>query len=325
MIDLRDARPYSIALTGKFPDLSKAEIEILLQARGSGHVMGAPSKYSTLLIADTPDGKKQDKARELGQPILLGEDLRAALGEPLEGYRERFERAVAERPNYYSNVYFHIGDPAPAETLARVEEKLGRPLPLAAKNLFSQLDGLSYLWTIPDMKAPREGLMGWADMMDSGGELYSSLVNFQQKNKTRFGMGCVNIPTVETIFFTEWEGRLFSSDHYGPKDKIKVGKQKVGARAFFDNLFLLDGFHFYYQAGLWADPESGELFVVYGSDHGADWLWSTPLPFEIYMEYVLWEFGSNRIIQPASKLGMTRAMCRVHPRSWTQLEPYRAL
>ncbi|MCB9794838.1 MAG: hypothetical protein H6741_19200 [Alphaproteobacteria bacterium] len=320
MTDLSDLYQRAVALTGRFPDFSKADIEALLRGRGAWQVQSGPNKESFALVADTPDGKKQDKARELGVPIVLAEELRAALGEPLAGYRARLERQIDAQPNYINRAWYHLGAPASAESIQKVEARLGRPLPLSAKNLFAQLNGITLVWVSPKMQDTVSEPLSWGESMDPGGGLYATLSAHRDKNKSRFWGGVINIPDVETLFLTEWEDRVFYRSAKGPKATVKVGKKKVGADAFYDNLFLLDAFHPYYQAGLWADPDSGEFFVVYGSDHGADWLWSTPISFEVYMEYLAWELGSNRMIDPASKLGMTKAMLKAHPRSWFQLD-----
>ncbi|MCB9762356.1 MAG: hypothetical protein H6739_21345 [Alphaproteobacteria bacterium] len=325
MTDLRNVHQKRVAVSGRFPDFSKAELEILLRARGAWQVTNTASKDTFAMLSAEATGKKPDKARELGVPILLPEDVRAALGAPLEGYRERLAFRIADRPNYYKNAVLHIGDPASDALIARIEERIGFPLPEAARNLYRQLDGISWLWTIPKLQDTVDAPLPWNEACHQDGELWRRLADLQKHNKSRFTMGLICIPPAETVFFEQWDGRMFSSDAYGPKDTVKVGTRKLKAKEFFRNLFIFDAFHGYYQAGLWADPEEQTFNIVYGSDYGADWTWCKPIPFEIYMEYLAWEFGSNRIIDLVAKLGRTTSMHRWHPRTWMQLEPYREL
>lgn len=319
-IDLRDVTGKHITVTGGIPGLTRGGLEILLEARGVAVLSRSPGKLTDLVIAPEDSGKKVDKARALGLPIVVGDEVRAALGEPLEGFRARFQAKLAKRPKFYKDAVLHLGDPAPAQLLERVAERVGFALPLAARNLFSQLNGLSYLWSTRKMPAELAGPLAWHDTMDQDGAIWRTLLELSGTSKGSFSMGLIAIPDLETIFFSEWDERLFISGNYGPKDRVTIGKKRAKARDFWGNLFLFDAFHGYYQAGLWADPVSEEFYVVYGSDYGADWGWSSPIPLEIYMEHLCARFGAGRIIDPAVKAGMTSSMRRTH--SWYELNPY---
>lgn len=322
-MDLRDVYGKSIAVTGRIPGFTKAELEILLEARGAALVNNSPSKDTSVVIAAADGGKKVEKARALGLPLVFGDDVRAALGEPLEGYRARFERSAAKRPKFYKTATLHLGAPAPHELLERVAERVGFALPAAARNLFSQVNGLSYLWSTRKMPAPIAGPLAWHDAMHQDGATWKTLLALSRKGKGSFVMGLIAIPDAETIFFSEWNNRVFSSGDPGPKDRITIGKKKAKAQDFWRNLFLFDAFHGYYQAGLWADPVSQDFYVVYGSDYGADWEWSSPISLEIYMEHLCTQFGRTRPIDPASKAGMTTSMLR--SQSGYELAPYQNL
>lgn len=322
MIDLRDVSNKSICVTGRIPGFTKTELEILLKARGATFVNSSPSKNTSVVVAAENEGKKVDKARALGLPLMFGEEVRAALGAPLEGYRARLEARMAARPKFYKTATAHLGEPAPGALLDRVAERVGFALPAAARNLFSQVNGISYLWATRSLPFAIDGAIPWSEAMHQDGRIWRALAELQRTGKSGLHMGHIAIPDVETIFFSQWDGRVFTSDNPGPKDKVAIGKKKAKAQDFWRNLFLFDAFHGYYQAALWADPVSEEFYVVYGSDYGADWGWSNPISLELYMEFLCCGFGDARIIEPASKAGMTTSMHRIAGQSWIELRPF---
>lgn len=323
MTDLRDVSEKTLALSGRFADWTSAELEILLRGRGAWRFVSSPSKACAAMVADSLDNPKVQKARALGLPVFTADGLRAALGPPLEGYRARLERSLAARPRYVKDAVQAIGDPASPELLARVEARIGFPLPEAARALWSQMDGLSLVWTTPELQATSTELLPWNVACHDGGALWRGLYDLREHNPSRYDMGMVCIPPVETIFFTGWDGMMFEGSAWGAGDTLKLGSRKIKARDLFDNLFLFDLFSPYYQAGLWADRERQDLVVVYASDHGADWSMAAPVPLEVYMEFLLVDHGRTRAISPSSKLGWPTSIRRLAHLSWIELSPYR--
>lgn len=321
MTHLRDLHQKYVAVTGKFDAFSQGDLEILLRARGAWGVRGAPAKDTVVLIAATSEGSKQDKARALGQPVILGDALRAALGAPLADWRQRLQRLMDHETNNRGGKRFavaHLGAPVPGATLDRIEARIGFPLPAVARELFAQVDGVSLLWGRPALRTTptSDQPIPWNVAMDDGGDLWNELRRLDRD--VLWGLVC--IPSVETVFFEAWVGRVFP--RIEPDAGVQLGKRKVKARDFYGQLFLFDAFHPFYQAALWADLERKELVVVYGADHGADWTWSSPVSLELYLEYLLLDLGHSRLIDPVNKRGLTTAMHRVHPNPWYQLEPY---
>ncbi len=316
----------TVAVSGRFSEWTKGELEIVLKARGVARIAGSPTKSTLALFCDTPDNRKAEKAKKIGVPVVLPSQIREALGAPLAGFRERFEHFVHNREDYYHNHTFAMGEPASREVLTRVEERIGFDLPEAARNLWSQLDGFSWLWTFRGLSGPtsRE-LLAWNVASHGDGALWKSLYAACEADRQSFSMGLCCIPRAETIFFTKWDGISFVSDGYTARDKLKLGRRKVNARHFFDNLFLFDFFHPYYQAGLWADSESQQLYVVYSSDHGAAWDVAAPVPLEIYMECLLAERANYRTIDLSNKRGATRAMTNIAGKPYWVLAPYRSM
>ncbi len=313
----------TVAISGRFADWSKADLEILLKSRGAWRVAGAPSKGVLALLSAEVEGKNVDKASALGIPVILADGVREALGPALGGFRQRLERLQADPTRNTHDHTFVMGAPVAPEVLARVEERIGFALPEEARTLWSQLDGLSWLWANrPIAPGCRDTPLAWSQACHGDGPLWGAIHACKEKGDW-FHMGMVAIPPVETIFFTKWDGMMFSSDAFGARDKIKLGRRSVNARKFFANLFLFDLFHPYYQAGLWADEESGQLSVVYASDHGADWGMAAAVPLEIYMESILVEKGAERPIALTSKLGATRAIVNYAHKPYVVLSPYR--
>ena len=321
MTKLPDLYQKYVAVTGKFDGFSQGDLEILLRAHGAWGVRGAPAKDTVALLAATADGSKQDKARALGQPVLLGEDVREALGAPLAGWRQRLERLIRSEAQDRGGKRFavaHLGPPVPQQSLARIEARTGFALPAVAREWLAQVDGVSLLWGRPALRAtPTSDLpIPWNVAMDDGGALWNELHRLGRD----VYRGLVCIPPVETLFFTPWVGRVFP--RYEPSDVVQLGKRKVKAPDFYESLFLFDAFHPFYQAALWADRERKEWVIVYGADHGADWTWSNAVSLEMYLEYLLLDLGHSRLIDPVNKRALTTAMHRVHPNPWYQLEPF---
>lgn len=325
MTDLRDLSRQTLCITGRFADWSKAELEILLRGRGAWRVAPSPSKAVSVVISAETAGPKVDKARALGLPVVFADELRAALGAPLEGYRARLLRSLAERPRYIHDAVLAVGDPVSDALLARVEARIGFPLPEAARNLWKQLDGLNLLWTVPSAVQERsDALLPWSVACHGDGELWTKIHALRAQNPSRFDMGQIAIPPVETIFFQAWDGTMFDGSAYGPKDTLTLGKRKVKAQDLFSNLFMFDLFSPYYQAGLWADREQQALHVVYCSDYGADWSMAATVPLEVYLEFMLVDHGRTRPIEPSSKLGSPKSIRNLAHLSWMELAPFGA-
>lgn len=296
-----------IAVSGRFREWAQGDIEALIRARGS-FKRATPTRQTHAFFSGDREGKKVDKARSLGVPIFFEDQLRDAFGPPLSNYRERLENSIRDKPSHYANEVFALGDPAPSSLLARVEERIGFELPPDARNLWSQLDGLTYVWTnhAPPIPTSTELLPWHVGCGDESTEFWARLHKAAKENPG-FLMGMCCIPPVETIFFTKWDGMMFSSSGYGAKNKLKLGKRKVNAKQFFENLFLFDCFNSFYQAGLWADPETKKLWVVYGSDHGACWDMAAPLSLEVYMEALMAEDFYYRPITLTNKLSAVKS------------------
>jgi hypothetical protein len=188
-----------VAVSGKFRHWAAADIEVLLRARGVSNVLSSPSKRSAALVSAESEGKKVDAARALGQPVIVEDALRAALGEPLADYRERLLAYLAQRPSYYQTVVQAVGEPASAATLERIEARIGFGLPTAARHLWEAMNGLCWLWVHGDHA---QGLtlstkrIPWTTTAADDESFWGPMRHGE--------LGLVNIPDAETIFLNEW-------------------------------------------------------------------------------------------------------------------------
>jgi hypothetical protein len=280
-----------VAIDGSFPSLPSGLLFVLVKARTRWVIEKSPKKDTVALFSAKESSKKVDKARALGQPVFTDEDARDILGPPLKGFRKRFEHLVANEPDYYITHFLEIGDPAPPELLSRVEERVGFPLPEAARNLFGELNGLTWLWTYQDMQLDPIEELTISDAGDPGSALWQQIHRAAEGKNPARGLTC--IPDVETIFFTDW---YLGPDPVDPNDKVKVGRRKVAAPDFYGNLFRFDFFDGFYPCALWADKETEDFYIVYGDDHGATWEEFAPVPFEGYMEALIVEKADNRLM-----------------------------
>ncbi len=306
-----------VAYTG-FPEYSKKDLRVLIDAYGYSYA-GGLNRNVRIVFTSREDAKVQ-AARAQGVRIITPENFRTELGPPLGSFLSRLKARVVERgaERAFGCHLFGVGAPADEAVLEKVEARIGFALPEAARQLWRQLEGLSMLWTISytaGRPSPLAGtgltpdaLIPWNQACHAEGALWSAIDAHRAVGSIQGVMGLACIPPVQTIFFTDWDERMFSSSAYTDRDTIQMGRRKVKAKEFFANLFMFDLFHPYYQAGLWADREKEELSVVYGSDHGADWGVAATIPLELYMEQLLNTLGGDRIIEPTSRGGRTRAM-----------------
>lgn len=279
----------SVAIEGGSNTLPNGLLHLLVQARTHWDIAKSANKETVALFTKKVDGKKADKARERGVPVIPDDEAREAIGPPLEGYRRRLEEYVDNRASYYKNNVFKMGDPVSPEVMEKIEERVGFQLPEAARNLFSQLDGLQWFWTI-DKEIDTGGSLDWKQTGDSSSEFW------QQIKKAEFqygGMGLTCIPDVETIFFQKW---YLGADPDTAEGTVKLGRRKVDAKSFYQNLFGFDFFDSYYPCGLWADQETEDFYIVYGDDHGAAWE-TAPVSFEGYMEALIVRNAGERLMK----------------------------
>lgn len=306
-----------VAISGKFEKYSKEELAAILQGLGVWYIGSGVSKQTDFLFSAEEESKKTQKANDLDKPILFSKDLDQALGDPLRHAIDRLKRFLDF--NRVELINFAVGKPIDTKLVKRIEKRIGFPLDQTARNLFTQFDGLTLLWANETLPFPKsEKPIEWSAACDDGGEIWTKLYKAAEKDWLFMGLIC--IPPAETIFFHDWDGKLFDSKSYGPKDKLKVGKKKVGAKDFYTNLFPFDFFHPFYQAALWADQESKELRVVYGSDHGACWTDFHPIPLRVYMETLLYKQGSERFIKPVSKTAWTQGISKIAGNQYPTLQ-----
>ena len=322
MTDLSDLHQQNVCVSGRFADWTKAELEILLKARGAWQVSASPSKGVAAMISAEATGPKVEKARALGVPVVGPDELRQALGPPLNGYLRRLNRKIAEQPSYVQRAVLAVGAPASDALLARVEQQIGFPLPAEAAALWRQLDGLSLLWTTPGLMPCSSEPLAWSEACHDGGPLWTRLHALRAANPTRFWMGMVCIPPLETLFFTPWRGRIVPDHAVGPKDTVQLGRRKVAAQALTEHLYGFDLFSPFTFAGLWADQETQRLQVVYGTDHGADWSVAATVPLEVYLEFLLVDLGATRPIEPTRKVGWPSGIRRLAHLPWVELAPF---
>ena len=64
----------TLVVTGRFPDMSREEIEAMIRAHG-GHAADSVSKRTFAVLAGEAAGSKRDRALQLGIPVLSLEDL----------------------------------------------------------------------------------------------------------------------------------------------------------------------------------------------------------------------------------------------------------
>jgi hypothetical protein len=278
----------TVAIEGTLKGFPGGLLPLLVKARTQWTIAPSPNKKTVAFFTTKPEGKKAEKAKTLGVPVITEDEARDVIGPPLKGYRERIEHFVSQRPDYYVDHVFKMGDPVSDAVIARIEKRVGFEVPEAARNLFAELNGLQWFWTYRMDVPPMEGL-DWTQT----GEFSSEFWRDVKAPDNNFNLGLVCIPDVETIFFSDW--------HLGanPKDvvgrKVKLGKRKVDAPSFYSNLFGFDFFDTFYPCGLWADPETKDFYIVYGDDHGASWE-CEPVPLEGYMEALISTDGTDRLV-----------------------------
>jgi len=276
----------TVGIEGTLEDFPKGLLHILVKARTHWTIEPSAPKDAVAFFTTKPEGKKADKARERGVPVITNDEARDVLGAPLEGYRERFEAYVANRADYYKNNVFKMGDPVSPEVMERIEERVGFPLPEAARNLFSQLNGLQWFWTY-DKEVDVGESLDWTQSAEFSSDFWMKI-----KTAEIDGMGLICIPDIETIFFSKWQ---LGADPNTATGTVKLGRRKVDAKSFYQNLFGFDFFDFFYPCALWADQETEQFYIVYGDDQGAAWEFA-PVSFEGYMEHLMVEDARDRLM-----------------------------
>lgn len=303
VVDLWDK---SVCVSGRFPGRSKHDMEMLMGGRGA-QISSSVHNNLKVLISSDPNTSKAKKAAKLGITIITAADLDEALGGPLYDYKSRMQRAATRYPSLYHLSTLAWGDPASEAELAKVEETIGFPLPAAFRSFFSQANGMSMHLYGPKrqkQKAPevKTELIPWNVACHQDGPLWQEM-----QTVSNGGVGLVCIPPLETIFFSDWSNMCIEVND--PKGKVKVGKRNVKQPEFFDNLYLFDAFHGYYQAAIWADKKNETLWIMIGEDYGATWHDSHPIPFETYMEELV------------ASMGMQRSLQNIYTKGWGRLRP----
>jgi len=299
MKKLVDLWNKGVCVSGRFEGRSKHDMEILMGGRGA-HISTLVNQHLQVLISSDPSTSKAQKATKLGITIINAADLDAALGGPLHDYKARMTRMATRYPTMRHLSTLAWGEPASEEELAKVETKIGFPLPAAFRSFFSQANGLSMVLYTPKkqrQKAPevKTDLIPWDVAAHQDGPLWKEL------QKVSSSAGSICIPSLETIFFSDWSSMGITAEN--PKGTIKVGKRKVKQAEFFENLYLFDAFHGYYQAAIWVDKKNEALWVMLGEDYGAVWHDNHPIPFETYMEELVFHTGFQRSVQNINTKG----------------------
>jgi len=290
-IDLWDK---TVCVSGRFEGRTKHDMELLLRGRG-GTVFSSVGKNTQVLFSSDPNTSKAQKAQKLGIPVVTPQNLDATLGPPLWNYKMRMERSATRFSGSEFLATLAWGAPASEAALKMAEETIGFPLPAAFRSFYEQANGMSANLYVPKNRSKKlperkTELIPWDVSADTDGPLWKDMA----KNSSGT-VGLANLLPLETIFSSDWSGMCM--DVSDPKGTIKVGKRKVKEPEFFDNLYLFDAFHGYYQAGIWADRKNKALWVMIGEDYGATWHDSFPIPFETYMEELVFGRCLDRSVQ----------------------------
>ena len=303
----------NVALSGSFSSYSKPEVHFMLRALGAAKVVGSPSKKTVALVCNDAEGSKASKARKLDQPIIAEDSLWTIFPDPFAGFPQRLRQALEDKDWWRYVVRFAAGAGCDDATLARIEARIGFPLSTPARSFFRAVDGLSLVLSTGMERGegvePTGDQLAWQLATNDMGEHWQTLYRVQEEREpSETYSGVIVVPPVETMFFGHWSGAEYEGD---PKATIKVGRHKWNEAAFYQNLFLLDAFHPYYQTGLYAERENQRLWALLVSDKGASWTDCHPVPFEAYLASLILEYGRYRYFKPTSKTAWRRGFSHV--------------
>jgi len=294
MSEPMDLWEKSVCISGRFEGRTKLDMELLLRGRGGGTTRSV-SKHTDVLFSSDPNTSKAQKAQTLGVTVVTPQDLDAFLGGPLWNYKARMERSATRYAGSEHLSTLAWGAPASAAALKMAEETIGFPLPAAFRSFYEQANGMSAHLYVPKkrgVKLPerKTALIPWDVSAHTDGPLWKDMA--ENSSGT---VGVANLLPLETIFSSNWSSMCM--DVSDPKGTLRVGKRKVKEPEFFDNLYMFDAFHGYYQAGIWADRKNKTLWVMMGEDYGATWHDSFPIQFETYMEELVHGRCLERTVQ----------------------------
>ena len=242
-----------------------------------------------LVIADATDPIAHQAVQD-GVPAVSAAAVRSLIGPPLANLRERLLDRLRVAREMQELVHVHLGEPADAELITRVEEEiLGFSMPPALRTLYEEMNGFSlYLPCITDeskcildptlpLEIAHQEFVPWNEFAASQTD---TLVYPDGYDRARaaadspdhFYLAVVYIMPLEAMFFdNDWE-----------------------ANRGYQDLYLFDAFDPFYEAALQVDSEAETVMVRMVEDHGAstdDW---DPIEVEDYIEQLLFSYFSGR-------------------------------
>ena len=203
----------------------------------------------------------------------------------MDDYVTRFRAMVDElraRPDVVIT-RFHVAPPVSDEEIRDVQQAIGRDLPEEILGFYRQANGISLQWF------PKDG-EGYEEGAEEADEL------FDWVPEDGYGSGVVNIYPLERL--KEDHADEFWFDHIPDDappefDHDRFAGQDFSDLAFHKSLRAIDYFDSYRVAALALIDEPVPR-VVFGDDHGADFITFPPASFGSYLETVLAVRGSYR-------------------------------
>ena len=158
--------------------------------------------------------------------------------------------------------------PTPPAELDRVEQELGFPLPSPLRDFYLGASHHHLVWEEgPPGEQCKVAPNSSSDVCNTMGGFWQEHLRPLRDDSRRGGIIC--IPEVSQLFREGYQDEGIVPETEG--DNIKLDQQTISDAALYENLYPFDWLSYYYIAGLWRNPASGEWRVVLGGDYGACW------------------------------------------------------
>ncbi len=297
----------TIALTGTFTQLKRAEAEAKLTALGATIAKSLNAKTDLLICGDKA-GSKIAKAQSLKvqvqdeawlMDILAGGDgevERAPLEGPLHDYMARLDAwvsAMRARPGIIAGYYAAPG--ASADRIDKLAKKWGLDsFSPAIRNLYLQADGFCVFWidgNMPNLKESwdphrRHFYLNMIAIGEQPSRLRAPQPSEVESFPWEFGGIAWVLPIADAL---KQERGYYSfaynviSDH---ETRGAYGREWRG-ESLERAIRVCEAGLQYYPVGFVMDPPQADPPVILGDDHGACWTDSRELRFESYLEGLL--------------------------------------
>lgn len=176
---------------------------------------------------------------------------------------------------------FHVGPPASEQLLAQVQAKLGTALPDDVLSFYRRANGVSLQWF------PR-GTPRFARHEQTEDAPFFELPEGGEQS------GVINLRAVEQLIHGHEDEYWFSDMPTEPAEFLHDGFDVAHSDlAFHQSLRGIDEFDAFRVTAL-ALIDAPSPRVVFGDDHGADFISFAPVPFAEYLDVVLATYGSYR-------------------------------